>query len=503
MAEAEKNSPPRRNRFVISLNVLVQLVAVLALAGMANWFVARHYLRFDWTKSGYYQVSDKTKQMLGSLKDPVKVIVYLQPNAESDLEEKIFQDVRNLLSEFQILGKDKLVIEYVDPDRDLARAKQIVEDYKIDAQREPALVIFVAGSRNKYVSRAEMADIDPGGDPMSGGGTPRLKSFKAEGAFLSAIQTVTEGEPPSVFFLTGHGEHDPESFDQRTGYSTLATYIKRDNVTVHRWNFQEHQSLPTNASALVIAGPRLPYTAAEQEALDLYLKNHGRLYIMLDAKTQTGLEGFLHKWGVQVDADLVMRKAGTMLGTELIDVNAVATSYARHPVTARLADVNTEFPYARSIRRLPDPSESADQPRVTELALAPKSFWGETDPDNERASFELGRDLVGPLPLVVAVETGQPRDVNVDLGVTRMIVVGTAAAVDNSHLTAGNLDFFMSALNWLLKRDQLLAVGPKLPEEFRLDMTPNEASAVLAITTFGLPLAIGFVGLAVWLRRRK
>ncbi|MCG3146701.1 MAG: hypothetical protein PCFJNLEI_00135 [Verrucomicrobiae bacterium] len=502
MAETDKNSTPRRNRFLISANVLVQIVAVVALAGMANWLAARHHTRFDWTKSGYHQVADKTKQLLAALKEPVKVIVYLQPNAETDLDEKIFQDVRNLLGEFQVYGKDKLRVEYVDPHRDLARARQIVQEYKIDAEREPALVIFVAGNRHKYVSRDEMADIDYG-NPMMGGGTPRLRSFKAEGAFLSALQTVTEGEPPAVYFLTGHGERDPDSFDQRTGYSTLATYIKRDNLTVQKWNFQEHQSLPTNANALVIAGPRKPFTESEQAALDQYLKNQGRVYILLDPQTASGLETFLQKWGVQVDDNLVMRKAGTMRGTTLIDVNAVATSYGRHPITERLAAVNTDFPYTRSVRRSPQEAGSVDQPRVTELALTPRSFWGESDPENESAAFDPARDMAGPLSVAVAVETGQPRDVNVDLGVTRMIVVGTAAVVDNSSLTAGNLDFFMSGLNWLLKREQLLAVSPKLPEEFRLTMTPNETTAVYYLTTFGLPFAIGVLGLTVWLRRRK
>lgn len=491
-----------RRRFVISLNVAVQIVAVLLLAVAANWLASRHHTRFDWTKSGYYKLSEKTKQVIGALKEPLKVIVYLQPSAETDLDEKIFQDVRQLLNEFQVLGKDKLAIEYVDPYRDLARAKQIVEQYKIDAQREPAVVIFVAGNRNKYVTREEMADIDYGNahPMMGGGGAPKLRAFKAEGAFLSAIQTVTEGEPPAIYFLTGHGERDPESFDQRSGYSTLNAYIKRDNLTVHKWNFQDQQTLPTNANAIVIAGPRNSFTAAEQAALDQYLKDHGRLYILLDPKTQSGLEALLRKWGVQVDDNLAMRKAGTMLGTELIDVNAVSTTYARHPVTEKLTDVNTEFPYARSVRRAALP---VDQIRVTELAMTPKTFWGETDPDNERTSFDPSHDLAGPLSLAVAVETGQTRDLNVDLGVTRLIVVGTSGALDNSNLTAGNLDFFMSGLNWLLKREQLLAVGPKLPEEFRLNMTPNEVNAVYYLVVFGLPFAVGMVGVTVWLRRRK
>src|SRR5262245_47003683 len=112
---AETNPAPKRNRMIISANVLVQIIAVLALVVMGNWFVSRHYGRIDLTKSGYYKVSDKTKQMLGALKEPLKVIVYLQPNVESSLDAKIFDDVRQLLNEFKFFGKDKLDIEYVDP----------------------------------------------------------------------------------------------------------------------------------------------------------------------------------------------------------------------------------------------------------------------------------------------------------------------------------------------------------------------------------------------------
>ena len=495
---AESTSSGRR-RLAISANVLVQIVAIFVLLVLVNWLVSRHYTRFDWTKSGYYKISDKTQQTLAALREPVRVIVYLQPNAESELEEKIFQDVRHLLTEFKFYGRDRLQIEYVDPDRDLARAKQVVEEYKFDV-REPALVIFAHGSRNKYVSKDEMVAMEGGAGE---GGAARIKSFKAEGAFLAAIQTVTEGEPPTIYFLTGHGERDPESFEQRAGYSTLATYIKRDNLKVARWNWQEQQAFPTNASALVIAGPKTKFSEAEQAALDQYLKNHGRVLAMLDPKIESGLEVFLKKWGVHVDDDLILRKAGALLGTELLDVNAIATTYAQHAVTAKLVDVNTEFPYCRSVRPAKTEGGSADQPRVTELATTSAAFWGETDPDTEHAKLDPARDVAGPVSLAVAVETGQPRGADVDLGETRLIVIGTASFVDNSALTAGNLDFFMSSLNWLLKREQLLAVGPKVPDEFRLDISPNELKVVYALAIVGLPLLVGLIGLTVWLRRRK
>ena len=500
-SESQSNGKPptlRHRRLVIGANVLVQIGAVLALVVMVNWFASRHYLRFDWTKSGYYQLADKTKQMVAGLKEPVDVVVFLPPTGTRDYIEKILEDVRNLLKEFQFYGKDKLRVEYVDPQRDLARAQQLVAQYNLDS---PDVVIFASGGHHKYVRLDEMVDLER--EPM-GVGESRVKAFKGEGLFLSAIETVTEEESPRVCFLTGHGEHDPEEFDQRTGYSEITRYIKRDNITVEKWNLLERQALPTNANAIIIAGPRKPFTQAELNALEQYLKNKGRLLIMLDPRAHSGLEPFLKRWGVQVDDDLAMRKAGVLLGTELLDVNTVAADYSPHPITAKLADTNTEFPYARSIRRLQQTEDgTTDQPRVTELVRAGSEYWGETDIDNEHATFDPATDLSGPLPLAVAVETSKPQGVNVDIGVTRMVVVGTSRFVDNSSLAGGNLDFFMNSLNWLLQREQLVAVSPKTPEEFRLDMSPNQQMAVYLLVTGGMPLAVAIVGILVWLGRRK
>jgi len=498
-----KNMTPRQRRFVIGANILVQILAVLALVIMVNWLVSRHYTRFDWTKSGYYKLSEKTKQVLASLKTPVDVIVFLPPTNQGQREyvEKVLEDVRNLLAEFQFRGRGKLRVEYVDPQRDLARASQLVEQYKLDS-RSPDVVIFACGGRHKYVQLDDMVDLD--NSQYFSGGPPRIKDFKGEGVFLSAIQTVTEEKSPKVYFLTGHGEHDPDAFDERDGYSELTRYIKRDNITVEKWNLQEKQALPPDAGAIVIAGPRKAFTDAEINLLDQYLKNKGRLLVMLDPHTQTGLENLLERWGVQVDNDLAVAKGGLLLGTELIVVDALGTDYASHPISAKLEGINTSFPYARSVRAAGSPQGSSpDQPHVTELVKTPASFWGETNPDTEHVEYNPAQDIKGPLSLAVAVETGKPAGVDVNLGLTRAVVIGTSRFVDNGDLGGGNLDFFMNSLNWLLQREQLVAVSPKTPEEFSLDMSPNQQRAVYALVIAGMPLAIALIGILVWLGRRK
>ncbi len=503
MADEQSLPSIRQRRLVISANVAAQILIAVALFGMVNWLASRHHHRFDWTQSRYYQLADKTKQALAALSQPLDVVVFIPAASEVEYIQKVLQDVRDLLREFQTYGGDKLRVEYVDPQRDLARARALVEKYKLDS---PDVVIFAAGDRHKYVRLDEMVELESTGfGPMGGG--QRVKAFKGEGEFLAAIQNVTGGTPPKVYFLTGHGERDPQDFDRQQGYSTLAQYIKRDNIVIASWNLLEQQRMPEDAAAIIIAGPRTPFSKGETAELDKYLKNRGRVLLLLDARKDVGLQPLLEQWGVQLGQDLVVASGGRLLGTELMLVEAIGAEYAAHPVVAKLDRINTVFPYARTVRRWPRDGQPAtpDAPQVTELVRTPPAFWAETNPDPEALEFNAGSDERGPLSLAVAVETSRPAGVDLTLGTTRLVVVGTSAFVDNSTLPGapGNLDFFMNALNWLLQRDQLLAVAPKVPQEFSLSMTPNQTRAVYFLTIGGMPLVVAIVGLTVWARRRK
>jgi ABC-type uncharacterized transport system involved in gliding motility auxiliary subunit len=493
---AEQPTPTlRHRRLVISTNVLIQIVAVVCLAVLVNWLVARHHgWRLDWTRSNYYKLSDKTVQVLHSLKAPVKVIVFL-PQGEQQREyvAKTIEDVRNLLREFQYTAGPQLKIEYVDPQRDYVRAEQLVAQYKLDA---PNLVIFECGDRHKYVRLNEVVDVEALDGEQEGA---RVKAFKGEGVFLSAIQSVTEEKPPKVYFLAGNGERDLTDREKREGYAALVNYIRRDNIDVERWNLLEKQTMPADAGAMIIAGPRTQFTEVEVNLIADYLKNHGRLMVLLEPHRRSGLEMLLLHWGVQVDDDMVVSQ---LLG--MINVTALGDRYADHPITAKFEGINTMFPYARSIRRAAQSkSPTADLPVATELVQTPPSFWGETDPDTRQVRFDEKEDLRGPLPLAVAAEFGKPHDVKVDIGRTRLVVIGSTSFVDNGGISGGNVDFFMSALNWLLQREQLLTISPKTPEEFRLDMNATQARIVYAFVIGVLPLSLGLVGFLVWWRRRK
>src|ERR1051325_5116656 len=128
---AEKTKQLRRSgrmkigRVRIGLNVVVQIVLILFLVAMVNSFAFKHYKRWDLSRDQKYTLSDKTKRFLDTLKDKMRITVFFSPNTP------ISADVQNLLTEYQYAGKGKIDLEHIDPERNLWRAKELFDKYKV------------------------------------------------------------------------------------------------------------------------------------------------------------------------------------------------------------------------------------------------------------------------------------------------------------------------------------------------------------------------------------
>src|ERR1051325_5545622 len=129
MAETTKPPPTRRRakigRVRIGLNVVVQIALILFLAAMVNSLAFKHYKRWDFSRDQKYALSDKTNRFLDTLKDKMRITVFFSPNTP------ITADVQNLLTEYQYAGKGKIDVEHIDPERNLWRAKELFDKYKV------------------------------------------------------------------------------------------------------------------------------------------------------------------------------------------------------------------------------------------------------------------------------------------------------------------------------------------------------------------------------------
>src|SRR6267143_762435 len=190
-----EEKPKKIHRFQIGLNVVVQIGLLIFLAAMVNYLGLEHYKRWDFSRDQKYALSDKTKRFLDSIKGKVRITVFFS-------NTPITADVQTLLTEYQYAAKGKIDIENIDPERNLSRAKEVVDKYKVVSD-ESLLVLDYAG-RNKTVKASEMADVDQSG--MAFGEGPRVTAFKGEQAVTSAMMDLVEGKKNTLGYALGHKE---------------------------------------------------------------------------------------------------------------------------------------------------------------------------------------------------------------------------------------------------------------------------------------------------------
>ena len=211
-------------------------------------------------------------------------------------------------------------------------------------------------------------------------------------------------------------------------------------------------------------------------------------------------------WGVQLDADAVVDPAGTITGRELIFQPVLS-----HDITRPLHNMVGIFYGARSVEPIPGHDAlredvQADKARVTILARTSEKAWAERDPKQIPPRYDADIDRPGPISLAVAVEKGPVKDMGGVIDPTRIVVFGDSFFASNPALAVGaggNEDLFMSAVNWLVDRETLMAVAPKIAGRIELGMTRQRMRTAFFVTVFAGPALAAMIGLAVWWRRRR
>jgi hypothetical protein len=496
MAE-ETKQPTRKKirRLQIGLNVLLQVVLVLFLALMVNSIAFKHYKRWDFSRDKKYALSDKTKRFLNTIKGKVRITVFFSPNTP------ITVDVQNLLTEFQYAAKGKIDIENIDPERNLSRAKEVVDKYKVVSD-ESLLVIDYAG-RNKTVKASEMADVDQSG--MAFGEGPRVTAFKGEQAITSAIMDLVEGKKNTLGYVLGHKE---PPLAGNTPISVLKTFIENENIKFQELNLFDAGAIPPELKAIVIDGPQYDFSDREMKLLRDFWEKQGRILLLLDPAAKTPkLNAFLNELGVKANDDRLMVFLRTGIQEVALTRDVQAHFLGGSPITKRLADVHALFFGGTSSLTLEPERVRAANIRLEPLIQAEKGYFAETDYNsNDQAKLQVDakRNPGTPLTIGVSIEKGGSADERVQVNSARMVVVSNATFIQDNALTQDQqaLDFISGSVNWLLSREQLIGIAPKVPKTLTFSLNEDALRNLRWIILVLLPLVPAVIGGAVWWRRR-
>ncbi len=489
-------SAPHPLRLRLRINNALTIVLSVAILVMVNYLGYKYYYRQDLSKSGYYQLSEKTVHILRSLTEPVRVTVCLVNNSPLRTE------IDNLLRQYKYVAGDRLQIEYVDPALHLDRAEALAKRLKFDLREN--VVIFEYRDRHKFINDKDIVDYDMSGAML--GQAPRIKSFKGEQQFTAAILSLIEGKLLKVYVTTGHGEREFGNMSVPGGYGEIDLRIRRENVETISLDLAEFPSVPSDADAVIVAGPKVPFRAPEAEAMAKYVEAKGKLIVLEGAESVSGLEPLLAKYGIRMDNDQVVAfgKVGGMTG-EILITTALGTHYADHPAVRGLQGLSLQMPDARSLSVLPDKT-NPNAPKVVSLLQTPDVFWGETDPREvaeQNPKRDAGVDIPGPLTLAMLYDGGEVPGQGIHVVGTRIVAIGSSAFLVNQYIDGVGVDFFLNILNWMLKREMALGISPKVAQEFSLSIPQFQRQSASSFALGIVPLACALLGVAVYFARRK
>jgi hypothetical protein len=496
----ETNQHPKRSekkirRVRIGFNVLAQIVLVLFLVAMVNSIAFKHYARWDFSRDQKYALSDKTKRFLNTLKGKVRITIFFPPSTP------ISTDVQNLLTEYQYAGKGKVDIEHIDPERNLSRAKELFDKYKVVTD-EPLLIVDYEG-RNKTVKASEMADIDQSG--MAIGEGSRVAAFKGEQAVTGAMIDLVEGKKKILGYVLGHKE---PPLTEGSAISVLKTFIENENIQFKELNLLDLDSIPEDVKTVVVIGPQYDFSDREMKVLRNFWDKQGRILLLLDPAAKTPkLDAFVNELGVKANDDRLMVFLRTGIQELALTRDVQARFLGDSPITKRLADVRALFLGGTSSLTLEPDRVRAANIRVEPLIQAEKGYFAETDyntDDQAKLQADAKRDGNAALIIGAAIEKGGSADERVQVNSSRLVVVSNATFVQDNAITQDQqgLDFISGSVNWLLSREQLIGIAPKVSKPLTFSLDGDALARLRWIILVFMPLIPAVIGTVIWWQRR-
>ena len=424
----------------------------------------------DMTEDKLNTLEPQTLQALATLPGKVMAIGFFSTQTPTDT-------AKQLLAKYKSAGKGKFDYSFVDPNSNPALAKQ----YGITGDGKIALVM---GKSSQVASSVDELSID------------------------QALVMLISPQTRVIYFLTGHGEADVNGSDN-TAMTQAKTTLQNKSYTVNALNLATANSIPSDAKAVVVAGPKNPLLDQEVAILKAYVAKGGSLVVMEDPTPFTSvgtnpdpLANYLKSdWGITLDNDIVIDN------TSSNPLVAVAGSYNSTSSITDQIKTYTILPQARSLTVSQTPPQNVSL--IGLILTAPTSqatqhiSWGKTDfsflqqSQNASLSFDPSSDIPGPLTLAASGENSTTHG--------RVVVFGNSIFANDQYFGGyANSDVFINSVDWAANIVNLINITPRTPASQTFN--PPTGIALIAILLGSICIIPGLVigaGVFSWLERRR
>lgn len=447
---------------VISLVVIGVLIVINLLIGEFDY-------KFDTTGDSTYSVSDETQELLSQLTDEINIYTTFKTGSN----DAIVSRVEKILDQYD--KSPEIVIE----NKDIYLYPEFAKNYTAQEDSvQTNSIIVQKGSKYKIINYSDYYTS---------------QGLNVESCVTSAIQYVGLENDPVLYFVTGHGELEPEQFTNFKAQAELANY-KLDTVNLLT------NDVPKDATALVITTSYQDYSVEEAEKIKTYLTNDGRaIFIVSEVSKQThpNLMSVMEAYGVTLKDGYVLE--------------GNSEKYMMYPFYVlpeiKEHDINNSF-IDNKYSALVYGGQGITQTEVQKQGLVIEDILT-TSQDayikaegNSSPNKEAG-DEQGPFTLATAITDSTYTDTS---HTTKIVVVSSFYMLvpdADSMVSGGNTTFLLNCVNWLNDEVTNVYISPKSLENATIMIDEGSINTIKVVSWCIIPGILFLAGFVVWLRRHN
>ncbi len=507
-AQAPEGTPgaPRASiRILTSVQVFFALILLLSL----NYLSGSYHKTWDLSQERSFTLSSQTRQLLASnlfrsREVPVRVIAAVRKNSPH------FRRLRAMLEEYERLAGGGITVSFIDYVRETDAALEIADEYDTSFIEDVIIINAVpelssaptdevesgttpentAALRRAHIRYVAVEDMLLYGSDLRQ--NRRVIGYQDEDQITSTIRRALEGTPRKFYFLADKSK--VSSADRDAPWDFLSRTFDSLNIQLIPINIAGLAGIPADAAGVALIAPRFDLSPQEEEVLrEYWSRPRAALFVVLNPtlrKQPPTLRKFLREHGV------TPREARLSTGAGNQQAFTVAATFTNATAVGDLGNASTLFEGPSSTLEIRENAPDLEVAQIAPLALITARANVQAQP------LDGSAPLPGPHHLAASVSRGNERNDSTAGTTSRMIVVSNSSFLESRSRYKEHIDFLRNGSNWLIGREDLMGLGPKPIQYYKLLLAPSKVSFANKLNLFFVPGACLLASLFVWNARR-
>lgn len=504
-----KNSGEKKSRNFKTLKygsatalMIVIFAGILIFVNIfAGYLTERFSLKKDMTEEKLFSMSDEAKEALAEVSEDVDI--YILAKESSVANNDVLTNAVELIGLYNTETGGKISYEFLDRHTN----QEFYNEHPEARSVEDVAIVVKSAKRYLVLDTYDFYDYAQVYDKNSGSYTTltNKKRYRTEELLVSSILHVTSDKVSNGGFVTSHNEDS---------VSMLQGIFEDNRFSINK-SVDLTKEVPEDIKNLVIASPKVDFSAIEITNLDKYLsKSDNNLYIFIDGYSTAlpNLERYLSEWGLSFAYEAVYDMEKSIYNIE----------------AAKQGAGNSQIDGTHVIVTVPknDAVDNADQGKLTLLApyMRPVvSLWKEKSYNrtfsiletfdsamgvtvtNVDGSYQQAISSYGPFAAGTIAERANGKN-GMD-GVSRIVAFGSTLLADEEYLSAVpnayNRNFLTKVVKYANPDTNLFEVEAKIYVADDLNVYRDDINLIYWILVVIMPVAILASGIVIFVRRRR